>query len=710
MSGANSSFTRATVEAVAGRVVHAIAGADATPRPDQVSAVCALLVEGRRTLVVQRTGWGKSAVYWIAAKAVREAGGGVVLVVSPLLALMRNQVESAKAAGLKAATLNSSNIEDWQAIERAVLSNNLDILFVSPERLANPRFAREVFAVINDRMGLLVIDEAHCISSWGHDFRPDYQRIAGLLMANPQLPVLCTTATANQRVTTDVAKQLGDDTFVLRGQLARDSLHLSVVTDLASAQHYAWVSEALHTLPGSGIVYTLTVEKVKRLTEFLQAQDHNVAAYYGEVPTEERLRIEDALMRNELKAVVATSALGMGYDKPDLAFCLHVGCPGSPIDYYQQVGRAGRALDQATVALVADQKADRRIWEWFATSNVPKANEVDAIMRFLRGQGEAKVTAIAASAAVSRPRAELLLKILAVDGAVERLDDSWRALDTNWVFDGARYAELVLARRAEANRMAEYAQASRCLETQLRLALDDDVDPAFKCGRCSVCTGELPHGLKSKPDKANIVKAQRFLRGVDHAIEPRKRWAPGLTIPALPMRNTTITAAHMSLEGRALAYGDDAAWADAIDLLRFDGEPSDELREGIREMLQRWRALQAVPPALVVPVPSSRRPRLVAGLADCVAREFGVPVVHALQVRPPAGPRGSAIGRPGEMAQRITVLSGAGLANARVLVVDDTTLTRWTLTIAGALLREAGAKSVAPLVLHQLASADATEG
>ncbi len=706
-----NSFTRATVEEVAGRVVHAIAGADATPRHDQIEAVCGLLVDGRRTLVVQRTGWGKSAVYWIAAKAVREAGGGLVLVVSPLLALMRNQVESAKAAGLRAGTLNSSNVDDWSQIERDVLSNKLDILFISPERLANPQFARRVFAVIKDRLGLLVIDEAHCISSWGHDFRPDYQRIAGLLMANPHLPVLCTTATANKRVTSDVAKQLGDDTFVLRGQLARDSLHLSVVTDLASAQHYAWVSEALHMLPGSGIVYTLTVEKVKRLTEFLQAQGHNVAAYYGEVATEDRLRIEDALMRNEIKAVVATSALGMGYDKPDLAFCLHVGCPGSPIDYYQQVGRAGRALDSATVALITDQKADRRIWEWFATSNVPKQAEVDSIIRFVRAQsGDIKVTAIAAAAAVSRPRAELLLKILAVEGAVERMDEGWRAVDTNWVFDAARYEELVRARRAESSRMAEYASASRCLETQLRIALDDDVEPAFMCGRCSVCTGALPHGLTSKPSKANIVTAQQFLRGVEHPIETRKRWSPGLTIPSLELRNTTITSAQLSLEGRALAYGDDAAWGEAIDAVRFDGELSDELADGIREMLQRWRVMRVTPSTVVVAVPSSRRPRLVASLAACVARELGVPVVDALSVLPPSGTRGSATARPGEMAARIAVLPGARIVDERVLLVDDTTLTRWTLTIAGALLRHAGALSVAPLVLHQLASADATEG
>ena len=266
----------------------------------------------------------------------------------------------------------------------------------------------------------------------------------------------------------------------------------------------------------------------------------------------------------------------------------------------------------------------------------------------------------------------------------------------------------MLARRAEANRMAEYASANRCLETQLRIALDDDVHPDARCGRCSVCTGRLPHGLPSRPEQANIVTAQRFLRGVDHAIESRKRWAPGLVVPGLKMRSTTIT--QVSLEGRALAYGDDAAWGAEIDALRFDGELGDELRDGVRKMLQRWRLMQSTPPTVVVPVPSSRRPQLVASLAATVAAELGVPVLHALMLTPPSGPRSSATARPAEIALRVAVRPGARVADQRVLLVDDTALTRWTLTIAGALLRQAGAKSVAPLVLHQLAAGDATEG
>ena len=698
-------ITREYVTKVAEDVIVSIAGPDARPRADQIEAVSALLVDKRRTLVVQHTGWGKSAVYWIASNVVRRQGGGIVLVVSPLLALMRNQVESATKAGLRAETLNSSNTDDWPEIERKIVHDEVDIVFVSPERLANPRFAREVMSVVQDRLGLLVIDEAHCISSWGHDFRPDYQRIAALLMQNPATPVLCTTATASKRVTKDVANQLGNDTFVLRGQLARESLHLSVVEGLEPVEHYAWVSDALNTLDGSGIIYTLTVDKVQRLTEFLQTQGHNVEAYYGAVPTEQRLAIEDGLMRNELKAAVATSALGMGYDKPDLAFCIHVGCPGSPIDYYQQVGRAGRALDHAAVALVTDQRADKRIWEWFATSNVPKQHEAEAILKFLDSvDGEAKTTEVMAAATLTRPRAELLLKILAVDEAVERTDNGWKPLHTNWIFDDAKYQDLVAERRADSARMAQYASATECLETQLRIALDDDIDPDTKCGRCSVCTGTLPYGLPSTPDQAAKVEAQKFLRGVDHAIENRKQWPKGILVDGVNIRNTRIATEHQSSEGRALAYADDAAWGHEIEKVRFDGQLTDELKQGLDDLFARWKPEVTA----IVSVPSSRRPALIADMASCLSKHLNVPILDALKCENPVN-TSARLGfaeRPKDVAKRINIKNSNGLKDAHVLLLDDSCYTRWTLTIAGAQLRASGAKSVTPFTLHQLAGAD----
>ncbi|HIT74826.1 MAG TPA: ATP-dependent DNA helicase RecQ, partial [Candidatus Avipropionibacterium avicola] len=375
---------------VATVVMESLAGEGARLRPDQVEAVNHLLsapdTEGRgpRVLVVQRTGWGKSAVYWVATalrRSVQQAGP--TLVVSPLLSLMRDQVAAATRGGLRAATLNSSNIDDWEQIEQDLAEDQLDVVLVSPERLANPSFGARVLDALAGELGLLVIDEAHAISDWGHDFRPDYRRVADLLQQlNPATPVLATTATANERVTADVAEQLGADTLVLRGPLARSSLQLSVVDRLDPLRRYGWVVDHLPRLSGSGIVYTLTVADAQRLTEAIRTVHGDavpVAAYHGQLDSAERERLEDDLLHNRLKALVATSALGMGYDKPDLGFVVHVGAPASPVSYYQQVGRAGRGIDHAAVVLLPSS-ADEGVWDYFATSSIPDPQQMSRLL------------------------------------------------------------------------------------------------------------------------------------------------------------------------------------------------------------------------------------------------------------------------------------------------------------------------------------------
>src|SRR3954454_7169165 len=380
-----SAVTAPTLEAADAltRVLAAMAGPSAMPRPDQVEAVEALAADRRRVLLVQATGWGKSAVYSAGTAARRSQGAGPTLVISPLLALMRDQVAAAERAGVRARTINSANADDWSEVFDALERDEVDVLLVSPERLANPRFERAALPLL-ERTGLLVIDEAHCISDWGFDFRPDYQRLARLLATmSPENPVLATTATANSRVTEDVAAQLGTDTLVLRGSLARSSLRLSVVPGLDGMQRMAWVAEALTQLPGSGIVYGLTVDAVTSLARFLAEVLPGglaVAAYTGATPPEERARIEAALRDNRLKAVVATSALGMGYDKPVLGFCIHVGSPDSPDEYYQQAGRAGRALESAVGVLLPAPESDERIWDYFATATIPEPGAADRVL------------------------------------------------------------------------------------------------------------------------------------------------------------------------------------------------------------------------------------------------------------------------------------------------------------------------------------------
>jgi ATP-dependent DNA helicase RecQ len=478
MNVAQPSVEPATLLAVAQRVLAELAGPGAVLRPDQLVAAQALVCDRRRVLCVQATGWGKSAVYWIAAAALRAAGSGPVLVVSPLLALMRDQVTAASRAGLKAVTLNSSNFDDWASIEKQLADDEVDVLLTSPERLASARFSESVLPGLLARLGMLVIDEAHCVSDWGFDFRPDYQRLTRLLTSTrDDLPVLATTATANDRVTRDVAAQLAVgsavEPLVLRGTLARSSLQLGVVPGLTALQRYAWVAAALDRLDGSGIVYVLTVAATYRLAEFLTSRGHAVAAYSGQLDADERERVEDSLRRNDIKAVVSTSALGMGYDKPDLAFCVHVGSPASPVAYYQQVGRAGRALDTA-VAVLLPAETDERVWAYFADASTPDPAVAALVLSTLNSSGEPlSLPKLEDSTGARRGRLESLLKILAVDGAVQRVGSGWQATGEPWAFDSERYAALAAARATEAGIMRSYAAGAGCLMSFLRLSLDD---------------------------------------------------------------------------------------------------------------------------------------------------------------------------------------------------------------------------------------------
>jgi ATP-dependent DNA helicase RecQ len=669
------------------RVITAMAGNDARPRPDQVTAVEALAEHRRRVLVVQATGWGKSAVYWAATAALRAAGGGPTLVVSPLLALMRDQIAAAGRAGLRAATVNSTNVDDWDEVLTEMGAGRLDVLLISPERLSNPAFARQLPDLLR-AVGLLVIDEAHCISDWGFDFRPDYQRLTRTLFGlAPGTPVLATTATANQRVTVDVADQLGDNTVTLRGSLARASLRLAVVPGLSVLDRYAWVADALRELPGSGIVYVLTVAETERVAAFLTEQGLDVAAYSGQ--TTNRVTLENRLRDNQIKALVATSALGMGYDKPDLAFCVHLGSPASPVAYYQQVGRAGRALDDALAVLVPAD-ADERIWEYFATSGIPDEAQVERILDVLADEAQS-LPAVEAATGIKRGRLETVLKILAVDEAVDRRAGGWVATGKPWYFDSAKWDDLRRVRKAEADLMRAYAHGKGCLMQFLQQALDDpDQRP---CGRCSVCTGEMPTP-GARPQVATVDAARRFFRGQDVVVEPRKQWAA-----RLPDRKGKI--AFMA-PGRALAYADDPAWnTELASLWQADRPAPPVILDALVQVLVRWSKVWERPVA-VVGMPSRRFPMLVASLARHIATVGRLPMIDALAVSGPSPSVDSASWvRATDLLRRTTLNPGVQFGGP-VLLVDDTTRTRWTATVAGALLADAGATTVLPLVVHQL--------
>lgn len=671
-------------------VLHRLAGPDAVPRADQLAAVDAVLQPVARVLVVQATGWGKSAVYWAATTALRKAGGGTALVISPLLALMRDQVAAAGKAGLRAESINSTNIDDWDPIFHALKNNQLDVLLVSPERLGNPAFAARLPQLLA-QTSLIVIDEAHCISDWGFDFRPDYQRLARSLLSAPKAAVLATTATANQRVTEDIRKQLGKGTAVFRGTLARTSLRLSVIPALSAAERFAWIADALPTLPGSGIIYTLTVAEAERLAAFLCRCGFDVPAYTGQVETADRLQIEQQLRSNAVKAVVATSALGMGYDKPDLGFCLHLGSPSTPVAYYQQIGRAGRALAHAE-AILLPGTGDEAIWDYFATANIPDQDNADRVLKALANQPQS-VPELEATTAIRRGRLEALLRILAVDDAVKKDGTKWAATGRPWIHDTQKWHALIAGRREEADIMRNYAHGRGCLMAYLQQALSDP-NPA-PCGKCSVCTGQLPEpGLR--PSERAVSDARRFLRQQDVIFEPRKLWPKGCA------RKGTIAA---KLTARAVAFADDPGWSEELEELLRSGltvVPTG-LLDGAVGLLGRWKNSWEQRPALVMPAPAPEAEmQSNRTLATHLSTVGKLPLLDAFTWNGPACPENiPSAPHVNHLEKAIRLKNFTARPAGPVLLCATSARTCWTLTVAASLLAEAGVRSVMAIVLHR---------
>ncbi|WP_413785785.1 RecQ family ATP-dependent DNA helicase [Intrasporangium zincisolvens] len=677
---------------------------DADFRDGQLEAIAELVEGRRRVLVVQRTGWGKSAVYFVATALRRAERAGPTVIVSPLLALMRDQIGAAQRAGIRAVTLNSTNADEWGEVSGALARGEVDVLLVSPERLNNPRFRDEQLPHLARTCGLLVVDEAHCVSDWGHDFRPDYRRIRDLLTTLPErTPVLATTATANARVVTDVVEQLGAggrDVLTLRGPLARASLRLGVLPLAAPEQRLAWLIAHLGELPGSGIVYALTVAAAEDVAAALREAGHEVAAYTGRTEPAERIRLEEALRDNSVKALVATSALGMGFDKPDLGFVLHLGAPSSPVAYYQQVGRAGRATERADVLLMPGPE-DKDIWRYFASASMPRQDQADAVLRALSESAKPLSTvALEAIVDVRRTRLELLLKVLDVDGAVQRVPGGWTATGEPWAYDEERYGRVTEAREREQQLMVDYERTDGCRMAFLQTCLDDAT--AEPCGRCDGCVG--PWFDATIPDAAvNTARSRLDRPGV--ALEPRAQWPSGMDRLGVPLRGRIAADAAMT-EGRAVARLSDLGWGQRLrELLRGeDRELPPEVLRACVDVLASWGWSER--PVAVVSVPSRRRPRLVESLATGISELGRLPYLGSLDLAeggPVGDPGGNSAFRLANLWGRLVVgpdLAGrlAG-APGPVLLVDDVADSRWTLTVCAGLLREAGAPGVLPLAL-----------
>ena len=820
-----------------------LAGPHARLRADQWQAIDALVNGRRRVLLVQRTGWGKSAVYFLATALLRErgaagsrpaaeAGGsapsaaasspasafdepwpqeppdldgdygdpgyetdfgdpyadagpadydessvpqapadlaagwsalgprgqdaasrpgqpgwaaaagrvGPTVIVSPLLALIRNQAQAAARLGIRAGEIHSGNVTEWDEVYAALRAGELDVLLVGPEQLNNPSFRDGYLPELAATTGLLVIDEAHCISDWGHDFRPDYRRLRTLVAGlGAGVPVLATTATANSRVVDDVAEQLGGaatpqrtagggahgsgdggadpageaaGTLVLRGSLDRQSLRLAVVELPSAEARLGWLADHLDQLPGSGIVYTLTKSAAEELTTFLRARGHAVAVYHGGTEAAERVAAEEDLLANRVKALVATSALGMGFDKPDLGFVVHVGAPSSPISYYQQIGRAGRAVEKAEVVLLPAAE-DRDIWKYFADTSFPPEPVVRDVLTVLGQAGRTtspaagrpavmSTQALLAAVNIGSGRLESMLKVLDVDGAVRRVKGGWEATGQPWHYDAERYARLAAARAAEQRAMLDYIATTGCRMEFLRRQLDDPY--AAPCGRCDRCAGWSWDTAVSQEARE---QARAELRRPGVVVEPRKMWPTGMKTLGVNLSGR-IPAGMAAEPGRALARLNDVGWGNRLRPMfavgSADGPIPDDLVDAVVGTLKAWDWSRR--PAAVVAMPSRSRPQLVASLADRIAAIGRLPLLGALDRvadSPPAGTVHNSAhrlaGLVGAFAVPPAVAAGLSRAGGPVLLVDDLVVTGWTMTVATRLLREAGAPSVLPFAL-----------
>ena len=664
-------------------------------RHDQEEAIKLIVDGGKRLLVVQKTGWGKSFVYFIATKLLRESGLGPTLLVSPLLALMRNQIAAAEKMGVRAATINSDNKDDWHEIERKIARDEADILLISPERLANERFRDQVLGAIGSRVSLLVVDEAHCISDWGHDFRPHYrlvERISRALPAN--LRLLATTATANARVLSDLEDVLGPNLAVSVGELSRESLTLQTIRMPRQADRLAWLADRLAELDGHGIIYTLTVRDAYLVADWLKKVGFEVEAYTG-ASGDERESLEEALLHNKVKALVATTALGMGYDKPDLSFVIHFQTPGSVVAYYQQVGRAGRALESAYgILLSGDEESD--INDWFISSAFPNRSEVaDVLQAFEEKKDGLTLYQLLNEVNLSKGRAEKTIQLLSLESPAPIVRNG-----TTWQLTSAKLSEnfweradrLTELRIQEKQQMQEYVDLPFGQHMAFLVdALDGDTR--------KVPPPKLPP-LPESISRDRLIEAEEYLDRVHLPIKPRKMWPSG----GLPSyrQNGRIPQSHQAEEGLALCFWGDSGWGSLVRDGKYkDGEFSPELVAACEKMLKQWKPQPA--PTWVTCVPSLRHPRLVPDFAQHLADSLNLPFVPVLS---------QAVERPEQKNMQnssfqATNLDGAfvidsdSLPAGPLLLIDDVVDSGWTLTVASWLLRSHGSGQVFPMALAE---------
>ncbi len=666
---------------------------DAQFRRGQWEAIDAIVNRRERLLLVQRTGWGKSSVYFIATRVLRNSGRGPTLIISPLLSLIRNQTLTANRYDVRALSINSSNIDDWSYLEKEILDGKVDAILVAPERLANENFIENILRPLAGSLGLFVVDEAHCISDWGHDFRPDYKRIGNILQEMPaNVPILGTTATANRRVTEDVQRQLGNIT-IQRGTLVRESLGLQTLRLPSQASRLAWLIDNIESLPGTGVIYALTKRDTEQIANWLRKEGISAVAYHSGVSSGDRKHFEEQLLHNKIKALVATVALGMGYDKPDLGFVVHFQAPSSIVAYYQQVGRAGRGIDRAVGILMAGHE-DEEIHDYFRRSAFPQEKWVATIIEALEESDGMTRSELGRAVNLRWSQIDQVLKYLSVlvPSPVVKLESKWYRTVIDYRMDHESIQRLAQKREVEWKEVQQYMDHSGCLMEFLVDALDGD--GRQPCGKCSYCLGQpvVPEEISTRTEG----RVQRFLRRAEFPLECKKK-VPRDSLPLYGFSGHLPNELRPQM-GRILSRWGDAGWGRRVLAGKNQGYFGDELVDAAVDMYNRWQPDPT--PKWVTCIPSLLNPDLVPNYAVRLSEALGLPfrsTVKKVKSNDPQKLQHNGFHQCKNLDGVFAIEHP--FPDSPVLLVDDVYDSGWTLTIVSALLLRKGSGPVWPLAL-----------
>ena len=645
------------------------------------------LVQGRRILAIQQTGWGKSLCYQMASLYYPY----LTIVFSPLKALMRDQCQRCNDVYDIPSAIVSSDFSEAEndATLRQAVEGEIKVLYIAPERLSNIVWQNYISQM---RISMIVIDEAHCISTWGHDFRPDYRRIVRLLDAIPKsTAVLALTATANKRVEVDILQQMGVGVQVLRGSMLRSNLHLHVIHVKGDQEKLSYLAEILPYTLGTGIIYTATRPDTEIVAAFLQCQGLAAEYYHAGRDNDVRQEIEQKLMANHYKVVCSTNALGMGIDKRDIRFIIHYHIPGSPIQYYQEIGRAGRDGQVAQCVLLYDPE-DLRIQEHFINQAKPASMQYATILSHLEanagGLGQNEIMRITG---FSQTATRIILKDLQDQGFIER-DAKKRyfaATDRPGQIDFSGYDIIRQQKLRELSDIQRYALHQGCYMTYLTTYLGDSLGSA--CGACGQCQ---PTNFFTMQVSESVQEAtQRFLEDG--------------YLPRIEKRGTTKTPAHEA--GWALSSHGTSRIGRLVRACKYENAgpfPLSLVARAVDVLRTRYPIAEING---VIGIPPTRSGTLVEDFARQVAagvnREY-LPVLVKVRETLEQKYLKNRLQKEDNVKGAFAVQSPELVAGRTILLIDDIYNSGRMLQEAGRTLIRAGARVVYPLTITRTLHSD----